>query len=258
MKYAYKSFQSNVEIDSFFNEINNHIYIPIDCWYKQDELKLYGYFYDEENKVDFAHLLLCFGQTICPDTLPPLSHNTIFSELRRYGSSRKYKGLKDVRGNVLLRNMYDDIDFFYATENNAYFIVSKGDKKGVVKFEYDKFTNIAQPQFDDFFDAGEYTFGYVKENNVGFMSLDGKFITEAKFRLSPDFNHFIDGRALACLTHPDGIKHYINHYGDCIGYPEDDFLSEEHGLGTGYYPYGDLPDALDAYEGDETNFWNTD
>lgn len=129
MKYAYKTFQSNVEIDSFFNEINNHIYIPVDCWYKQDELKLYGYFYDEENKVDFAHLLLCFGQTICPDTLQPLSHNTIFSELRRYGSSRKYKGLKDVRGNVLLRNMYDDIDFFYATETNAYFIVSKGDKK---------------------------------------------------------------------------------------------------------------------------------
>ena len=39
MKYAYKTFQSNVEIDSFFNEINNHIYIPVDCWYKQDELK---------------------------------------------------------------------------------------------------------------------------------------------------------------------------------------------------------------------------
>lgn len=51
MKYAYKSFQSNVEIDSFFNEINNHIYIPVDCWYKQDELKLYGYFYDEEKKL---------------------------------------------------------------------------------------------------------------------------------------------------------------------------------------------------------------
>ena len=65
--------------------------------------------------------------------------------------------------------MYNDIDFFYATETNAYFIVSKGGKKGVVKFEHDKFTNIAQPQFDDFFEAGEYTFGYVKENNVGFI-----------------------------------------------------------------------------------------
>lgn len=36
------------------------------------------------------------------------------------------------------------------------------------------------------------------------------------------------------------------------------FFNVEHQLGTGYYPYGDLPDALDAYEDEEENIWNTD
>lgn len=90
------------------------------------------------------------------------------------------------------------------------------------------------------------------------MSLEGKLITEAKYQLSTDFNHFIEGKALTCLNAPNGIPHYINHYGDFVGYPEDDFFNVEHQLGTGYYPYGDLPDALDAYEDEEENIWNTD
>ena len=32
----------------------------------------------------------------------------------------------------------------------------------------------------------------------------------------------------------------------------------DHNLGTGYYPYGDLPSSSDAYEGDNSNRWNTD
>lgn len=59
------------------------------------------------------------------------------------------------------------------------------------------------------------------------------------------------------LNIPNGIPHYINHYGDCVGYPEEKFFNVEHELGTGYYPYGDLPDVLDAYEGGEENYWNT-
>lgn len=65
-------------------------------------------------------------------------------------------------------------------------------------------------------------------------------------------------KALVCLNDPNGVNHYINHYGDCIGYPESESSYEEHMLGTGYYPYGDLPDVLDAFEGDESNFWNID
>ena len=43
-----------------------------------------------------------------------------------------------------------------------------------------------------------------------------------------------------------------------VGLKEECNSSLFRGNGTGYYPYGELPDALDAYEGDESNRWNTD
>lgn len=69
MKVVYKPFRSKAEIEAFFNEINNSIYIPVECWYREVGLKLYGCFYNKENKLDFSHLLFCFGRTICPDRL---------------------------------------------------------------------------------------------------------------------------------------------------------------------------------------------
>lgn len=53
----------------------------------------------------------------------------------------------------------------------------------------------------------------------------------------------------------------IDNYGlivesECIEYYNE--VQSEHNLGTGYYPYGNLPDALDAYDGYKGNRWNTD
>lgn len=258
MNFVYKQFQSNKEIELFFHEINTHINTPIEDWYKEDGLVLYGYYYDKDNIEAFYNYFLVFGKTIAPSTLPPLNNSTIFSKLKYYGSSKKYKGIKDIEGKVLLSNSYDEIDFFYRTEYDIYLIVRKDSKKGIYIFENNLFSNIVPLQFDDFFDAGEYTWGYIKDGNVGFMSLEGKIIIDARYRLSSDFNQFTKGKALVCLNDPNGVNHYINHYGDCIGYPESESSYEEHMLGTGYYPYGDLPDVLDAFEGDESNFWNID
>ena len=49
MKVVYKPFRSKAEIEAFFNEINNSIYIPVECWYREVGLKLYGCFYNKEN-----------------------------------------------------------------------------------------------------------------------------------------------------------------------------------------------------------------
>lgn len=258
MKYAYKQFHSDMEIEAFFDEINNNIYLSVDKWYQEDGLRLYGCFYDEENITNYGHYLFCFGQTIYPDVLQPLSNDTVFAKLKHYASSSRYKGLKDVRGQVVLGNRYDEITHFYTTDTYAYFVVERGNKKGIYRLDNGKMSIIAPVQYDDFFDAGEYTWGYLLDGSVGFMSLEGRLVTQAKYRQSHDFNHFVDGKALVCVNNPNGVDHYVNHYGDCIGYPQDDFPNKEHTLGTGYYPYGDLPDTSDAYEGDDSNRWNTD
>ena len=61
-----------------------------------------------------------------------------------------------------------------------------------------------------------------------------------------------------CIDEEHCIDYYINHYGDFIDYPETENMSLLEGKGTSTYPYGDLPDASDAYEGLLDAFWNTD
>lgn len=253
MKYAYKSLNTKAEIEELFSEINSRTNLPVKDWYLKDGLKIYGYFYDEEAKGVYYTFFFCFGQTIEPDKVASPANNTIWQQLRRYGSSGKYKGLKDIRGNVVLPNIYENIEFLVSTDTNVYFKVEKCGKYGICRIQANNVENVAPTQYEDIFEAGEYTLGYIREGKVGFMSLNGECITEAKYRNLPDYNHFYDGKALTCLVDPNGIEHYINHYGDYVGTPEyrcamiDDFGFDK-----------DIPDALDAYEGDESNRWNTD
>ena len=253
MRYVYKSLDTRDEIEILFSEINSHTDFPIENWYGKEGMKIYGYFYDEEAIGVYYSYLLCFGQTTAPDDIANPANNTIWQQLRRYGSSGKYKGLKDINGNVVLPNIYENIEFLVSTDINVYFKVEKCGKCGICRIQANNVENIAPIQYEDIFDAGEYTLGYIKEGKVGFMSLNGECITDAQYRNLSDYNHFNDGKALTCLADPNGIEHYINHYGDYVGTPEyhcamrDDFGFDE-----------EIPDALDAYEGDESNRWNTD
>ena len=54
--------------------------------------------------------------------------------------------------------MYDDIDFFYATGYDVFFIVRRGCKKGIYKFAQEKLEVISQLHFDDFFDIVQIYF----------------------------------------------------------------------------------------------------
>ena len=71
-------------------------------------------------------------------------------------------------------------------------------------------------------------------------------------------NIFCNGKAEVLGMGKLSIPYYINHYGNFVedAYEYDNI--SDHNLGTGYYPYGDLPSSSDAYEGDNSNRWNTD
>ena len=118
-------------MENFFSEINKHIYIQVENWYNHDGLYLHGCFYNKEEKGYFNNYLFCFSQTIESNKLQPLKNNLIFSNLKLYGSSHKYKGLKDIRGNVILSNQFDKIELFYTTEITIYFKIEK-----IIKKEY--------------------------------------------------------------------------------------------------------------------------
>lgn len=254
MSYKYREFKAQEEIDTFFDKVCNQIRelrnnddFILD-WYKKNGIKIYGYFCDDK------HILICYGQTIFTEKVNKQKLPGVFDAIHKYGSSQRYLGIKDICGNTLLSNNYDEINFFYETGVSSYFIVKSKGKVGIAKYSMNSIEVIVPARYDFIFDAREYTWGYIVDGNVGFMNITGQKITEAIYMAHDDYNIFIDGKALTQLNRPNTCKVYIDHYGNVI-----DFYYEEEGgfcgNGTGYYPYGDLPDASDVYEGDYSNLW---
>ncbi len=257
MSYKYRELKTQEDIDAFFDnvcnqmrELRNNDDFILD-WYKKDGVRIYGYFCDNK------HILICYGQTKFYEKANQQKLPGIFDAIHKYGSSQRYLGLKDIHGNTLLSNNYEEINFFYETGVSSYFIVKSKRKVGVVKYSMNSIEVIVPAIYDSIFDAREYTWGYIVDGYVGFMNITGQKITEAIYTNHDDFNIFIYGKALTQLNRPNTCKVYIDHYGNVV-----DFYDEAEGSfsgnGTGYYPYGILPDDSDAYEGDFSNSWNTD
>lgn len=224
MRFQRLDFQNTKEVQTYFNELNSTLHVPIKTrWYMQDGLKIYGCFQDKDGVYP---PLFIFGQTITPEQTQSSHTNGVFSKLKSYGSSKRYLGLKDVEGNTVLPNIYEDIELFDETEMYFLLEVRRSGKSGLVKFEYPNLAtsqNIIQVEYEQLFLAGEYTLGYIKDNKIGFMTLDGKIITEPIYKHmdSAEYNYFSDGRALVILDHPSAVSSfYINHYGENVGYPK--------------------------------------
>lgn len=255
MMYNHIIFYNDKEVESFFDKLNEKAYKPL-YWYKQDGLKIYGCFYADS----IGSWLFVYGKTIYRDEVSGFPERSIFGGLKIYGSSKRYKGLLNFKGEVILHSNYDDISIFYQTEETLFLKTTKNGLAGLVgcRIYRGEVVVIVPTKYEELFDAGEYTIGFVLSGNVGFMSLEGKIVVEAKYKLGEGYNNFIDGKALVCITQEHAIDMYINHYGNFIEYPESDNTSSFGGQGTSTYPYGDLPDASEAYEDLPDAFWNTD
>lgn len=257
MSFKYIEFKTQEEIDSFFGKISEQIRTArnleeyIIDWYKKDGIKIYGYFYKN------SRILICYGQTVTPEQIDQQSKPGVFAKLPSYGSSRKYIGLKDYLGNDLLANSYEEIQLFYETDLYAYFSIKKYGKVGIFRYSLNSSEVIVSPKYDSIFDAHEYTWVYIIDNNVGFMTTSGQQITEAKYINEEGFNIFVNGKALTQLNNPETCRVYIDHYGNTIEY-----YYEDEPLFPKCYDddsrCGDYSDKLDAYEGDYSNLWNTD
>lgn len=258
MSYAYIKFNSSSDRDTFFKRLNECIYEPIAPWYEEDGLVLYGYINNESN--DFpSNAMLCFGKTVTPDEITPIPEGTIFSKLKVYGSSKKYKGLLDIRGKVILDNIHDDIMPFIGYDSSSLLITKKNNLYGLVKCDFfGKKADIILPcKYDKIFNAQEYTIGFVENGFVGFMDMDGRVIVAPQFLEKDGYNIFAEGKAEVLSNETDAIPYYINHYGNYIEMVPFE-ISSTFESGTNSYDYGDLPDSSDAYEGDDSNRWNTD
>lgn len=250
---------------------NENLFLPqYDCKFLREQgMFIYGYFIDENSAVH----LIDYGITVLADNTPNLPETSIFAKLRKYGSSKKYHGLVDVNGFVKVQPIYEGFDIL---QDFNIIICNKNGKYGLLSEEGRKLTDIC---FDNIFNAGENTIGFVENGKVGFMTSECKVVINPQYEHQLDdqnhdanFNYFINGFAFVIKKDEFYLYRYIiDHYGimvkeaeplrynfddDNYSYDEED--RAEHNLGTGYYPYGELPDSSDAYEGDDSNRWNTD
>lgn len=259
MNYEYKRFDTESEIDQFFEQLNKELFLPIDEWHKEKGLMLYGYIDKSGNRLP-NNSWICFGKTITPEEVDSTPKAGIFATIKSYGSSKKYIGLKDIRGKIILNNQYEDILPLCEYDYDVIFLVKRNDKYGLVKVfsNGDEAKIIAPTRYEKIFDAQEYTIGFVENGAVGFMDLEGNIVIQPMYQDIDGNNIFINGKAEILRIGKDSIPYYINHYGNYVqDATEYDDISE-HNLGTGYYPYGDLPDSSDAYESNDSNRWNTD
>lgn len=262
MKLGYNQFPTHEAGIEFVEDSFRKLGEAIPDWIKQEGLRLYGYFYDENDPSDRMRQIYVFGRTILRSSLENKGVG-IFSQLKQYGSSIKYKGLIDIFGKELIPNEYERFTPFLTIENDGHtlLIAEKYGKKGLVGIHMSSGSGwkITPVKYDDFFYANEYTLGFVTEGKVGFMSLSGSIVIDAKFINKEGYNTFSESKALVQLDDKNSVPCYINHYGDILEYYEDDiYYSPTFGNGTGYYPFGDLPSASEAYEGDSSNYWNND
>lgn len=216
-----------------------------------DDIVIYGYFKEESSEYEAGNLFV-FGKTIRPDEITPSTSKSIFARLKQYGSSGKYKGLLNSKGDIILPNIYEEITQF------AYdrLLVKKSGKYGIVD------TNgkvLAEPKYDQIVDVWEYTIGFALNNKVGFMNTNCNIIIESKYCIDSIDNTFHNGLIVVSEI-IDGFRYqyYIDHYGLIHGKMENISPDEE------YYPqYENLindeySDPLDAYDGDPDARWNTD
>lgn len=250
-----------------YNQINNQNKavlkdkIESDSWFTikadflQDEnLIIDGYYVDDSNVVKY----IVFGKIVVPESTEQASIG-IFAKLKAYGQSGKYKGIMSPNGDVLIPNNYHSIE--YCPFRASSFLVSRKGQVGIIQ---DDGKLIISVSYERLFDAGERTIGFIKDGLMGFMNLNGLEVIKEQYEPWVNSEQFEDGLASVHLR-IDGTRCYavIDHYGlfesvEIADYICDDNDYHEQYLGTGYYPYGDLPDALDAYEGDSSNRWNTD
>jgi hypothetical protein len=86
-------------------------------------------------------------------------------------------GWTDIKGNVIVQPIYDDIDDIGSHFKNVY-IVTKDGKKGAI----DKQNNVIVPvEFEYLFDRGKYIIAKTNDNKFGVYAADGTVVAKPKY-----------------------------------------------------------------------------
>lgn len=217
---------------SFLKEVDLYIHGWIDF---EDDYKSPYFVYSKMSKPDFPK-------------------NSIISRLTGLARIIKYKGIMDPYKKPIVEAKYTDIEF---TGWQDYFIIVLNNKYGLYSFSRGI---VCEPSYEKIFNPSEGVFPVVVNNKLGFIDAIGKQVIPTKYEYNKDVAYlFKDGLVEVELNsdfHTIILK--IDHYNNVIS-EEKRRKNNDSDDENNYYTGGIVDyDILDAYEGDETNMWNTD
>jgi len=247
---------SSVEqLDALITELENDSWYTMDySFLKQPGLHVYKWL-EVEDESCMSGPFFIVGKTITPDELLPSTG--IFANLKKYGSSKDYKGVMNDKGDFIVQSIYNDIfpisDQLLQLERNGKYGVARFDKGVVCPAEYDKIGDVC-----------EYVFSVSNDGKLGFMDSFGNIVIPMEYVFEEHFLcRFQNGKAYV-LKYIDGsglCGYYIDHYNNIISRIDTCLYDGKHQLDDdetiSYSEHYD-DDIMDAYEGDESNCWNTD
>lgn len=192
-------------------------------------------FISDKNNVIYARFdfeYFIFGKTITPNEIEDIPDKTenndspinIFKFLRKYGSSKKYKGVINCKGEITLQNIFTSIEPFW----NELVKVRRGDKYGIYHLNGKVICNV---EYDEIFEVSEFVFAARKEDKIGFINIEGKIVIPFEYESYEKYTDnqkkwtvpvippkFVNG--LVCVSQEDyyGALYYgyIDHYGNTI------------------------------------------
>lgn len=250
----YRQIQNRSELISIFELLQGEGTCDYSFLLKEDII-IKGYFDDDENEdPSSANIFFIYAKIIRPDEISVAS-GTIWEKLKMYGSSGRYLGLLSKSGDIIIPNNYNTIEYI----GNGLFRVRKNNKYGIISSEGKV---VCGAIYDKILDMSEFTIGIVKEEKLGYMDCFGQIVIPMNYvYLEKNQNIFHDGKVMVRnYMEEEGIvqEYEIDHYNNIVSNIHEWSLFEDD-----YDPFPSNCrivdyDILDAYEGDESNMWNTD
>lgn len=250
MKYIQLSTQE--ELDALIEKLTNRCFLAYDySFLKEKNLFIHGWIDFED---DLKNPLFVYSRTIRPNELKEYPENSIFAKMRRYGSSRKFKGIMNHKKEIILAPTYKDIMF---SGWQDYFILIKEDKYGLYSLSKGL---VCETIYDKIMYPSEAVFPVAAKNKLGFVDVTGKVIIPLEYEYNsctePIFHNGIVNVIQKMGEHTFYIE--IDHYNNVI-YKEEYHKEDNYEFEPDFYYEPTVEsDILDAYEGDESNRWNTD
>ena len=152
-------------------------------------------------------LYVVYSRIVTPEELEAVKGNNIFSKMKLYGSSGKYKGIVDGEGKSIIQTQYYSIVPFM---NDIMKIECKGNKFGLMRLSGEI---IVTPKYDRIDPLGELVFAASLDGKLGFMNLSGEEVIP--FMYEVPYREVVFHQGLACvekkINDDTSLYGYINH-----------------------------------------------